>query len=68
MLPSRIDKHVLSDAGEALFVYAWLHGLLTLDESVQTLVNSDILQDGLEKLLRKTRERIRHSGLFEVPR
>lgn len=68
MLPSRIDKHVLSDAGEALFVYAWLHGLLTLDESVQTLVNSDILQDGLEQLLRKTRERIRHSGLFEVPR
>jgi len=68
MLPSRIDKHVLSDAGEALIVYAWLHKLLTLDESVQTLVDNDSLQDGLEQLLRKAKERTMNSKLFEVPR
>jgi hypothetical protein len=68
MLPSRIDKHVLSDAGEALIVYAWLHKLLTLDESVQTLVDNESLQDGLEQLLRKAKERTMNSKLFEVPR
>jgi hypothetical protein len=68
MLPSRVDKHVLSDAGEALIVYAWLHKLLTLDESVQTLIDNDSLQDGLEQLLRKAKERIMNSKLFEVPR
>ena len=68
MLPSRIDKHVLSDAGEALIVYAWLHKLLTLDESVQTLVDNDSLQDGLEQLLRKAKERTMNSKPFEVPR
>jgi len=66
MLPSRIDRHVLSDAGEALIVYVWLHRLLTLDESVQTLIENDSLEDGLEQLLRKAKDRTMHSGLFGV--
>jgi hypothetical protein len=40
-LPSRIDKHVLSDAAEALVVYAWLHDLLTLEDSVEILGKTD---------------------------
>ncbi|HII85319.1 TPA: hypothetical protein HA273_01785 [Candidatus Bathyarchaeota archaeon] len=67
MLPSRIDKHVLSDAAEAVVVYAWLHELLTLEESVQTIVESENSLDGFERLLRKAKEEIRNSGLFEVP-
>ncbi len=67
-LPSRIDRHVLSDAAEALIVYAWLHSLLTLEESVQTLVRTSNSQEGLTQLLEKAEEQIRLSKLFEVPR
>jgi len=50
-LPSRIDKHVLSDAAEALLVYVWLHKLLTIEESVETLEKMDPLIEGLTQLL-----------------
>lgn len=50
-LPSRIDKHVLSDAAEALLVYVWLHKLLTIEESVETLEKTDTLIEGLTQLL-----------------
>jgi hypothetical protein len=66
-LPSRLDRHTLSDAGEAIVVYAWLHGLLTLDESVQILIDSDDWQNGFEELLRKAKDRVMRSGLFEKP-
>ena len=46
-LPSRMDKHSLSDAAEALLAYAWLHNLFTLEDSVETLVQSDTLENGL---------------------
>ena len=36
-LPSRIDKHVLSDAAEALLVYAWLNAFITLEHSIEVL-------------------------------
>jgi hypothetical protein len=63
-LPSRIDKHVLSDAAEALVVYAWLHDLLTLEDSVEILEKTDSLVEGLTQLLLKVKERIKLSGLF----
>jgi hypothetical protein len=66
-LPSRIDKHVLSDAAEALVVYAWLHDLLTLEDSVEILGKTDSLVEGLTHLLLKVKERIKLSGLFPVP-
>jgi hypothetical protein len=66
-LPSRIDKHVLSDAAEALVVYAWLHDLLTLEDSVGILGKMDSLEEGLAQLLLKVKERIKLSGLFPVP-
>ena len=66
-LPSRIDKHVLSDAAEALIVYAWLNDLLTLEESVKILGKTDSLVEGLTQLLLKVKERIRLSEPFPVP-
>ena len=66
-LPSRIDKHVLSDATEALVVYAWLHDLLTLENSVEILGKTDSLAEGLTQLLLKVKERIKLSELFPVP-
>ena len=46
-LPSRMNRHSLSDAAEALLAYAWLHNLFTLEDSVETLVQSDTLENGL---------------------
>ncbi len=66
-LPSGMDRHALSDAAEAIVVYAWLKRLLTLNESAQTLIGCDSLQVGMEKLLREVNKRVMHSGLFEDP-
>jgi hypothetical protein len=63
-LPSRIDKHVLSDAAEALVVYAWLQDLLTLEDSVEILRKTDSLVEGLTQLLLKVKERIKLAELF----
>ena len=59
LLPSRIDKHVLSDAAEALLVYAWLNEVLTLEESAEALEKNEDLETGLVQLLTKAAERIK---------
>jgi hypothetical protein len=59
LLPSRIDKHVLSDAAEALLVYAWLTKALTLEECVGALDKNDDMEEGLVRLLLRSAERIR---------
>ncbi len=59
VLPSRIDKHVLSDAAEALLVYAWLTDAVTMEESVDVLEKSGDLEKGLTELLLKARKKIR---------
>ncbi len=66
-MPSRIDKHVLSDAAEALLVYAWLHKFLTIEESVETLEKTDTLIEGLTQLLLTSKEKIKLSKLLPVP-
>jgi hypothetical protein len=58
-LPSRIDKHVLSDAAEALLVYAWLNNFTTLEKSVEVLEKTDDLEEGLTRLLLMAKEKIR---------
>jgi hypothetical protein len=67
LLPSRIDKHVLSDAAEALLVYAWLKNLLTLEDSVETIAENSDLESGLTQMMLKAKDRIKLSGLFPVP-
>ena len=59
LLPSRIDKHVISDAAEALLVYAWLNNSITLEESVEVLEKTEDLEDGLTRLLLIAKEKIR---------
>lgn len=58
-LPSRIDKHVLSDAAEALLVYAWLNEFITLEESVEALEKKDDLEEGLIQLLLKAKQKVK---------
>jgi hypothetical protein len=52
---------MLADAAEALIVYAWLQGCITLEESAATLEKSEDLAEGLNQLLQKIMRRIRLS-------
>jgi hypothetical protein len=36
-LPSRIDRHKMADAAEALIVYAWIRGSITMEEGLEIL-------------------------------
>ncbi len=58
-LPSRISRHMLADAVEALVVYAWLHHYITLEEIMETLEKTEDLVEGLSQLLRTISGRIR---------
>jgi hypothetical protein len=57
-LPSRIDKHVLSDAAEALLVYAWLNNFITLEHGIEVLEKTENLDDGLVSLLLLAKEKV----------
>jgi hypothetical protein len=41
LLPSRINRHKQADAAEALIVYAWMRGLMTMEEGLQILEQSE---------------------------
>ena len=58
-LPSRINRHMLADAAEALVVYAWLHHYITLEETMETLEKTEDLVEGLSQLLRTISGRIK---------
>jgi hypothetical protein len=58
-LPSRISRHMLADAVEALVVYAWLHHYITLEETMETLEKAEDLVEGLSQLLRTISDRIK---------
>ena len=60
-LPSRMSRHMLADAVEALIVYAWLHDYVTLEETVVMLENVDDPVEGFTQLLIKIKNRIRFS-------
>ena len=60
-LPSRMTRHMLADAAEALIVYAWLHNCITLEESVATLEKTDDPIDGFSQLLATIKTRAKFS-------
>jgi hypothetical protein len=60
-LGSRIDSHALADAAEALIVYAWLRGFITLDETASTLEKADEPLEGFTQLLKTAKSRFRLS-------
>ena len=44
-LPSRIDRHKQADAAEALIVYAWIRGSMSMEESLEILEqNEDVIE------------------------
>lgn len=60
-LPSRMTRHLLADAAEALIVYAWLCDFITLEENVAILEENADLVDALTQLLMIIRKRIKFS-------
>jgi len=58
-MPSRITRHMLADAAEALVVYGWLHHYITLEETMETLEKTEDLVEGLSQLLRTISDRIK---------
>lgn len=60
-LPSRMTRHLLADAAEALVVYAWLQNYVGLGEVVEMLEKDDSLVDNLSSLLVTICERIKIS-------
>jgi len=58
-MPSRITRHMLADAAEALVVYSWLHHYITLEETMETLEKTEDLVEGFSQLLRTISDRIK---------
>lgn len=54
-LPSRMSRHTLADAAEALIVYAWLQDYITLAECVQVLEKAKDSVDAFSQLLTKVK-------------
>ena len=40
-LPSRVDRHKQADAAEALIVYPWLEGSMTMEEGLEILEKTE---------------------------
>ena len=57
-LPSRMDRHTLGDAAEALIVYAWLRRAITIEESIATILSSSDIAEAFANLLLLARERL----------
>jgi len=62
MLPLRTDRHQQANAAEALIVYAWLVGVLSLKEILQIISTSEKIEDSLGILLQ---EIVQKSGITQ---
>jgi len=58
-MPSRMTRHMLADAAEALIVYAWLHNYITFEESVEILERAEDSVEGFSQLLVTIKGRIK---------
>ncbi|MCK4933921.1 hypothetical protein KAS06_04550 [Candidatus Bathyarchaeota archaeon] len=57
-MSSRVTRHKLADAAEALLAYAWLQNFITLTESVELLVRCDDVVDAFTSLLLVVKKRL----------
>ncbi len=57
-LPSRMTKHALADAAEALMIYGWLQNYTTITESITTIQKAKDPAEGLSQLLTTIKNRI----------
>jgi len=57
-LGSRMTRHSLADAAEAVIAYAWLNGYVTLDESVMIMKKGKDAVEGISALLETVKKRV----------
>ena len=57
-LGSRMTRHALADTAEALLVYAWLNGCITIDECVAAIGKAGDAVEGLSALLATAKKRV----------
>jgi hypothetical protein len=50
-LPSRVDRHKQADAAEALIIYPWLEGSMTMEEGLEILEETEDEVEAFCKLL-----------------
>ena len=58
LLPSRIDRHDMGNAAEAIIVYSWLKGAVSFEECVDILSSSDDPVEAFTLLLRMVARRL----------
>jgi len=59
LLPYRVDRHEQADAAEALLVYGWLSGIISIREAIDTLAREGDLVENISMLLKTVLERSR---------
>ena len=58
-LSTRIDRHKQADAAEALIVYTWIKGLISINESLEILKNNENDIEALTWLLTTSKLKIK---------
>jgi len=58
-LPARTDRHKQADGAEALLVYAWMKGLMTLEDSVNILDQHEKPTEAFCSLILATKKKLR---------
>ena len=57
-LPSRIDRHKQADAAEALIVYPWILGSMTMEEGLEILEQNEDSVEAFSVLLLTAKRKI----------
>ncbi len=57
-LPSRIDRHKQADAAEALIVYAWIQGSMTMEEGLKIIEQNEDKIEAFSFLLLTAKKKI----------
>jgi len=57
-LPSRVDRHKQADAAEALIVYAWVRGSMSMEEGLEILEQNEDSVEAFSCLLRTAKMRL----------
>ncbi len=58
LMPSRVTRHKLADAAEALLGYAWLQEFISINESIDLLLRGDEIIDAFTILLLEIKKRL----------
>jgi hypothetical protein len=63
LLPSRINRHQQADAAEALIVYAWMHGSVTMEEGLEILEQGEDEIEAFKFLLLTAKRSLTHKTM-----